>query len=400
MTARIGRVPDWLLPAPAIFLMAWGGNHFTPLLHLYELLGHYAAWQANLLLGMYVAGLIPGLLVASALSDRLGRKPVLVVGTIVGIVGSAALAAGLHDLWLLCVGRALAGLAVGVAMSVGSSTVKELSSGAFDPDAPASAGARRSSLTLTLGFAIGAGATGALGQWGPAPTESPYVLHGALSLLALVPLALVPESLPLASRATGAWWRDLRVPAAGSRRFVRVVAPAAPWVFAAAGVAYAIMPSLVQQDLGDFATLYAAVLTVLTLGTGALTQTLVPRIDRVTGGRSITIGLAAMTCGMLLALVVSLVRDPILALAVAVLLGGAYGILVVAGLLHVQAIATSRDLAGLTGVYYSLTYTGFLLPTLLAALMPIAPYSLSLGIVAALCFTSFGLVTRETTRMR
>ena len=42
----------WILPAPTAFVLAWGGNHFTPLLHMYEQLGGYADWQANLLLGM------------------------------------------------------------------------------------------------------------------------------------------------------------------------------------------------------------------------------------------------------------------------------------------------------------------------------------------------------------
>src|SRR5699024_5329812 len=39
----------WLRVAPAMFLLAWGGNHFTPLVHLYEEDGGYAVWQANLL---------------------------------------------------------------------------------------------------------------------------------------------------------------------------------------------------------------------------------------------------------------------------------------------------------------------------------------------------------------
>ncbi|MFP3468290.1 MFS transporter, partial [Leifsonia sp. SIMBA_070] len=69
-------------------------------------------------------------------------------------------------------------------------------------------------------------------------------------------------------RARGPWWKDLRVPAAGHRSFLRIVVPAAPWVFAAAGVAYAIMPSVVEHRLGEHATLYATALTVITLGVG------------------------------------------------------------------------------------------------------------------------------------
>lgn len=388
------RLPAWARLAPALFLLAWGGNHFTPLLHLYEDLGHYAPWQANLLLGMYVVGLVPGLLVASAISDEHGRKPVLVAGVGIGVLGSVLLACGFHAFWLLCIGRALAGVGVGIAMSVGTSWMKELSSAPFDADAPASAGARRPSLTLTLGFGIGAAVTGLLAQWGPWPGVTPYVIHAALGVLSL-PLALTaPESLPAGRRASGPWWRDLRVPSVGHRRFTRLVLPAAPWVFAAAGVAYAIMPAVVQERLGDWTTLYATVLTVLTLGTGAVVQNLVPAIDRMTRGRSLAVGLSLMAAGMVLAVVAGSQGNPAFALVVAVVLGAAYGISVVAGLLHVQAIATPSDLAGLTGVYYSLTYAGFLLPTLLAVALPVAPYPVSLAVVAAVCLGCLALVVR------
>lgn len=388
----------WLLPAPALFFMAWGGNHFTPLLHVYESVGGYAVWQANLLLGMYVGGLVPGLLLAAALSDRHGRKPVLIAGALAALAASVVLAAGSADFVLLCAGRVLAGAGVGVAMSVGTSFVKELSSPPFEHGAGPTAGARRPSLTLTIGFGLGAGVTGALAQWAPLPTVLPFVLHAVLMAAAIAPLLLAPESLGADRRSTTSLLRDLRVPSAGHRRFTRLVAPMAPWVFAAAGVAYAILPATVQDRLGDWTTLYATVLTVLTLGTGAITQQRVPWLDRVTGGRAPVVGLAMMSIGMVLAVVAAVVREPWLVLLVAVLLGAAYGVCIVAGLIQVQSIAGPRDLAGLTGVYYSLTYTGFLLPTVLAALLPLLAYSGSLAIVAALCLLSLLLVARELRR--
>ena len=80
------------------------------------------------------------------------------------------------------------------------------------------------------------------------------------------------------------------------------------------------------------------------------------------------------------------------------MLGLAYGICVVAGLILVQAIAEPDDLAGITGVYYSLAYSGFLLPTVLAALLPVLDYSLSLAGVAAICLTCLGAVARAANR--
>ncbi|MGO3310214.1 MAG: MFS transporter [Brevibacterium aurantiacum] len=383
----------WLRVVPAMFLLAWGGNHFTPLVHMYEEDGGYAVWQANLLLGMYVGGLIPGLLVASALSDRRGRKPILVAGMIAAIVGSVLLGLGFDLFWLLCVGRVLAGIGVGVAMSVGTSWIKELSSPPFDHKAGITAGARRPALTLTVGFAIGAAVTGCLAQWGPMPETIPYAVHGLLSIVALFIVFTAPETLTRERRSAHHWWRGLRIPLVGHRTFVRLIIPAAPWVFAAAGVAYAVMPALVQDELGEWTTMYATVLTVVTLGAGALVQNLVPRINRWTGGRALVVGLTLMTFGMGLAVVAALAADPIMAFVVAIVLGIAYGICVVAGLVIVQAIAEPKDLAGITGVYYSLAYSGFLLPTVLAALLPLMPYSISLGAVAVICLLSLSAVS-------
>ena len=383
----------WLRVVPAMFLLAWGGNHFTPLVHMYEEDGGYAVWQANLLLGMYVGGLIPGLLVASALSDRRGRKPILIAGTIAAIIGSVLLGLGFDLFWLLCIGRVLAGIGVGVAMSVGTSWIKELSAPPFDNRAGITAGARRPALTLTVGFAIGAAVTGCLAQWGPLPEVIPYAFHGLLSIVALLIVLTAPETLTKERRSVQHWWRGLRIPLVGHRTFIRLIIPAAPWVFAAAGVAYAVMPALVQDELGEWTTLFATVLTVVTLGAGALVQNLVPRINRWTGGRALVVGLTLMTIGMALAVVAALVANPIVVFVVAIVLGIAYGICVVAGLVIVQAIAEPKDLAGITGVYYSLAYSGFLLPTVLAGLLPVMPYSISLGAVALVCLLSLGAVS-------
>ncbi len=377
-------VPAWQLAAPALFVMAWGGNHFTPLLHMYESLGHYSALMADLFLGFYVVGLIPGLLVAGALSDRYGRKPLSVAGVAIGIAASILLGLGFSSEIMLSSGRFLAGLSVGVAMSVGTAWLKELSSAPFDRQADRTAGARRPALTLTIGFGLGAGVAGALAQWGPMPTLSPYLVHILLSLLVLPRLLRAPETVPR-FRSHRPFWQDLAVPLAGHRRFVRVIAPSAPWVFGAAAIAYAIMPKLVEDQLGSLNLAFATLLTVVTLGTGALVQPLVARINQVTGGRALVVGMSVMLLGLLLSIATAIVLSPLLALITAITLGASYGICVVAGLVEIQRISTPADLAGITGVYYSLTYVGFLLPVLFAWLNSVASYAVLMSVLAAVC---------------
>jgi MFS family permease len=379
--------------------MAWGGNHFTPLLHMYESLGHYSAVMADLFLGFYVVGLIPGLLIAGALSDRYGRKPLAVAGVLAGIAASVLLGLGFSSEVMLCVGRFLAGISVGVAMSVGTAWLKELSSPPYDYDSEPTAGARRPALTLTIGFGLGAGVAGALAQWGPMPTLLPYAVHIVLSLAILPSLLRAAETTPRDESHHRSLWQDLKVPLAGHRRFVRVIAPSAPWVFGAAGIAYAIMPKLVENQLGTMNLAYATLLTVMTLGTGALVQPWVARLNAVTRGRALVVGMGVMLVGVLLAVATAKVDSPVLALITAVTLGCAYGICVVSGLVEIQRISSPTDLAGITGVYYSLTYVGFLLPVLFAWLSSFTSYAVLLSLLAAGCAFCLALVAYGVKRV-
>ncbi|CAD5144077.1 membrane protein of unknown function (plasmid) [Microbacterium sp. Nx66] len=73
-------------------------------------------------------------------------------------------------------------------------------------------------------------------------------------------------------------------------------------------------------------------------------------------------------------------------------LGAAYGLLLVGGLREIQRIAGPDDLAGLTAVYYSLTYIGFFIPAVLALVGAWLPYTVMFVIGAVLALISFSIV--------
>ncbi len=384
----------WWLAAAAMFGCGWGGNQFTPLLLMYRRAGGYSEVTVDAFLAAYVVGLVPGLLVAGAMSDRYGRRPLMLAGTALSVLASVVLTAGAAGETFIYAGRLLTGVGVGVAMTVGTSWVKELSQAPFDPMADAGAGARRASLSLTAGFGLGAGVAGVLAQWGPWPMVTPYLVHMAVALPALAGLARVPETRPRADPAGGrrSLRADLRVPSAGHRRFLWVVVPMAPWVFGAAGVAYAVTPQLVAGRVGHWGLAYATLLTVLTLGAGVAVQPLAKKLAGRSTARPVLTAMALMTAGMAVAASTAAARSPWLGSAGAVVLGAAYGIAVVSGLLEVQRIATPEDLAGLTGVYYAITYTGFLVPAVLAALSAVTSYTAMLAAVTLLASGCLALI--------
>jgi MFS family permease len=391
------RAQPWRVVAYAMFCIGWGGNQFTPLLVMYQQREGYSAIAVDIFLAAYVLGLVPGLLVGGPLSDERGRKPLLYAGILSSLAGVAVLCLGPTGSWALVAGRMLCGLSVGLGMAVGTSWVKELSQPPHDLAADAGSGARRAALSLTLGFASGAGVAGALAQWGPAHLVVPYLPH----LLITAPLVVLLPRRGIETRfdTLGGPLRDrLKVPAMAHRRFVRVVLPMAPWVFTSAGIAYAIIPQLETDRVGDGALLYATALTVAALLTGAFIQPIARRLDDISTARAVVVSMVLMTLGAAGAAVVAHLRNPWLGAVVALTLGAAYGIAVVSGLLEIQRIATPDELAGLNGVYYSLAYIGFLIPSVLAGLNHWLPYPVLLGGVALIglaCTVSIASASRK-----
>jgi MFS family permease len=369
--------------------VAWGGNDFTPLLVMYRQLDGLSTGVVDIILGAYVVGIVPALLLGGPLSDRWGRRPLMLPAPLIAVVGSALLAAGADSTILLFVGRVFSGLSVGLVMAVGSSWIKELSSAPFDGRANPGSGARRAALSLTAGFGLGAGAAAALAQFGPLPAMTPYFLAIALAIVFGLPLIGAPET-----RTSGGSRRplleDLKVPAAKHKRFLLVVVPMAPWVFATAATAYAIVPELLLKQVPGLAVGYSGLLCLVALGCGVGIQAVGRRIDDPGSARAVVVGLAVTVPGVGLALLAVATQTLWLSFASAAVLGAAYGLLMVSGLQEIQRIARPDDLAGLTAVYYSLTYIGFFLPAVMAALSVWFSYPAMLA--AAAIIAALGLV--------
>ena len=56
-------------------------------------------------------------------------------------------------------------------------------------------------MSLTAGFALGAGAAGILAQWAPLPSVLAYVLHIAITVLAAMALWRAPETRPAQAKS-------------------------------------------------------------------------------------------------------------------------------------------------------------------------------------------------------
>jgi MFS family permease len=356
----------WWGVAAAMFAIAWGGNEFTPLLVMYKDNG-LPVTTVDVLLFEYVLGIVPALLIGGPLSDRYGRRMLLRPAPLIGAAGSVLLAVGSASVPVLSAGRVLCGVALGLAMAVGSSWLKELSEPPFGLRLPAGTGARRSAMSLTGGFAVGAGVAGVLAQWAPWPNTLAYLINAALCLIAAAWVARAPET-QIPQKNSRRLIDDLKVPAAAHRRFRYVALPVALWLFSSAATAYAIMPTLMAPRVHGAPIAFSALITVITLGCGFAIQSVARRIDRAGTARAAVVALVLVTCGMALATWASGAVAMSVAVVTAVVLGAGYGIGLVAGLQEIERIARPDDLAGLTAVFYSASYLGFGAPAVLAFL--------------------------------
>lgn len=380
----------WMVVAAMMFTIAWGGNQFTPLLVMYRQ-GGMDPVVVDFLLFAYVVGIVPALAICGPLSDRIGRRALCLPAPWITVAGSLCLALGGQSPALLAVGRVLCGAALGIAMAAGGSWLKELSAPPFDPDADAIAGVRRQGMALTSGFAIGAVCAALLAQWAPYPHVTAYAVHIAVTVPVALALLAVPDTgsarhapttTPTATETGLSTAAALR-----SRRFVLLVVPVAPWVFGAAGVAYAIVPSVLSALTSTAAIAFSGLLCLLTLGSGFFIQRVTTRLHRPGSTRLSLIACAFLTAGMILAaLTAATAHTAAVAIptgiTAAIILGCGYGTALQACLLEIQQVATEQNLAALTAVLYSLAYIGFAFPMLLAALSSQWSYPLMLGVGA------------------
>ncbi|WP_242559998.1 MULTISPECIES: MFS transporter [Pandoraea] len=114
----------WMVSA--VFMLS---NSTTPLYVYWQAQMGFSSGVLTVIFALYIAGLFGTLLVAGQLSDRYGRKPVLVPGLIAALV-ACGLFASATSVYMLALGRLLAGVAVGVIVSAGMAAVVDAAGGA------------------------------------------------------------------------------------------------------------------------------------------------------------------------------------------------------------------------------------------------------------------------------
>ncbi|WIM68365.1 MFS transporter [Corynebacterium breve] len=345
---------SWARAGFGMFAVGFGANLFAPMLHVYR--NEHGSSDAALtaMLGAYAVGLIPSLLFFGALSDREGRKAVMLPGLFVSMLGSAVLAMGAFGVdWPLFIGRVIIGVSVGMGMASGTAWINQLSTDNLR------AGPTRSTIAVSGGFGFGPLLSGLVAEFAPAPQITPYVVHIALTVLAIFLVRNLPETQERSDVR-----RQLVPPTVLTKQFFWAIAAWAPWSFGVTTTAFASTPANVPVTV-NWPLAFLGVLAFLTPLAGVLIQPVATRLGAGTGQRPLplaTVGLGLAALGLLVTIATVLTESMGLMLLAAFVLGGSYGIMMVGGISQAKLHAPPEQLGGVIGVFYSLAYLGFFIP--------------------------------------
>ena len=327
----------------------------TPLYATYQARFGFSAITITVVFGVYAVAVLLSLLVFGALSDHVGRRPVLLAALVMqaGVMLVFAFAGGLD---VLLLARVLQGLATGAAIGAIGAGLVDLHPGR-GPVANA-AGAMTGTATGALGSAL-------LVQLLPSPTRIVYFVLLAAFLIQAAGVAMIAET---SARKPGAL-QSLRPKIAVPTRVLGTLAIAAPSlvaVWALAGFYGSLGPSLTALISGsDSAILGGASLFVLA-GSGALTVLAFHRVD----ARTFSIaGSALVMTGVAIVLIAASSRSIVAFFIGTAVAGAGFGGGFQGGLRTIVPLAEPSERAGVISVAYIICYLAMGLPAILAGFL-------------------------------
>ena len=236
----------------------------SPLYVVYQQLWGFSATTLTVVFAVYVVGLVGSLLVLGALSDYVGRRPVLAAAIALEAVALVLfLSAG--SVTVLLLARLAQGIATGAAMTTLGATLVDLD----PPHAPGRAGLVNG-VAPVGGLAVGALGTGALVQYAPQPTHLVYALLLLGMVFAAVVVALMPETSVRRAGGLGSLKPRLGVPAR-LRPEVFALVPMLVASWALGGLYLSLGPSVAAGVFGLTNHLIGGLVVAVLCASGAVT---------------------------------------------------------------------------------------------------------------------------------
>jgi MFS family permease len=364
----------------ALLIFTMGTSIITPLLTLYAERFDLGNGELTLLFATYSAAVVPTMLVMGNLSDRIGRKRVMLPA--MAALSAASLTFALADsVGLLFLGRVLQGLAIGGFLGVGTAFVVDHAR----PDKRAWA-ANLAGCGFRVGFGLGPGLAGVLAAYSANPLHRPFEGHLALMAVAVAAILVTPETI----RRRRPFRIQVRVGVPQEQRagFLTFLAPAAFMLSFLDATLLSVVPLYIVRTLGVSNLAVVGLVGFLILAMGGVAPFVVGRMDP---RRAVIVGVAASSLASLLVVAASGAGTVALVVVAATVIGLTNG-LILQGATAICGISVPITERGkLISALYMCCYAGTL-PTVglgyLSAAIGLTE-TLAVFSAAAICLAGF-----------
>lgn len=337
----------WLI-AGAFVSLPCAANIAATLYGVYAEKFGFSSATLALIFATYTLLLVPALLVCGQLSDRFGRRPIILCGLATAIVALVLFAVAHSVAWLFAA-RAVQALSIAMVTGAAVAALVELDSNR-NPERPALV----ATLAMAGGSALGPLVGGAIAQWAPDQLVTPYVVAIALIAVFVVLVPLTAEPLPSRSRRS---WRLQRpnVPREIRGAFTRIAVTAAA-VWSVAMLFLSVLPSYAKAITGSRNLALLGAIAAVVLVVSCLSQVVGRRAVARTG--ALAGGLLLLTLG-LVGLVLAQPLDAAWTLVVgAVVAGAGHGIGFLAAQRDLNRIAPDERRGEVNAAFFTCIYLG------------------------------------------
>lgn len=346
----------WSVAGLLVLLLAASGAP-SPFYRVYQERFGFSSGVLTLVFGIYAFALLATLLVVGALSDHVGRRPVLAAGLLLQAVsmGLFVLADGVG---MLLVARVVQGLSTGALTGVLGATLIDFQR----RDRPLA------SVVNSAGPAVGLGAgalvAGLALRFVPSPDAWLYGGLAVAFVLGAALLVVLPESSPRTPGALAALRPRITVPEAQRSRFwVAVPCLVATW--ALGGLYLSLAPS-VLAGVFDVADPLSGSLLILAMNGGSAVGAF--SVRRWAGRRAMTAGALLFSAGVGVTLsALALLSVPLL-VASAVVSGLGFGVAFYGALATATEGVAAEARGGLMSAVLTVGYLAFSVPAIAAGL--------------------------------
>ena len=267
LTANHAAPARTLSPRASFFLLASitvsflaGSLAPTPLYPVYQAEWGFSALTTTEIFGIYALALLGSLLVAGRLSDHVGRRPVLIVATLVQAVVMLMFATA-NGVAALMLGRVVQGLATGAALGA-------VGAGMLDLDK--ARGPVANAVTPPLGTGAGGLLAGVLVHYLPAPTLLVYFVLATVFVLQALGVIFMAETVTRRAGAVASLKPQFGLPAA-ARAPMLIAAPVLVAAWSLAGFYASLIPALTRSVFGFDPSLASGIAAFAFAGSGAAT---------------------------------------------------------------------------------------------------------------------------------